>query len=163
MADVIAERIPVSAMVADVASGKGQLQANLYQRGYRRIVSWDVRWRNAGPRRNYRLGLFDYKSAPRDYQAVVGMHPDAGTDHIICYAAKHRVPFVVCPCCVLPSARKFEAVGYTGWVDHLSNMAVDSGFDVEEISLPMNGRNIVLAGMPKERKECVVMKEGIQQ
>ena len=134
MADVIVERILPSTTIADVASGKGQLQAQLFLRGFKNIVFWDTRGRNAGPRRNYHHGLFDYRSAPRGYQTVIGMHPDAGTDHIVCYVTKHRVPFIVCPCCVLPSASKFEAIGYSGWVDHLAKLATDKDFVVEEIT-----------------------------
>jgi hypothetical protein len=145
-ADLIASRIPHSAKIADVASGRGQLQAELYRRDYRSVVSWDTRGRNFGPRRNYHGGLFDYRSAPRDYDAVVGMHPDAGTDHIIAYAVRRRVPFIVCPCCVLPSASKMEDIGYDGWIRHLTGMA--AGFTVERIVLPMAGRNLVLAGEP---------------
>lgn len=148
MADVIDQRFDRWIRVADVASGNGQLQANLYRRGFDRIVSWDTRRRNAGPRRNYHIGRFDYRSAPRDYDLVVGMHPDAATDYIVAYAVKHRVPFVVCPCCVLPSASKLEDIGYDGWIRHLIGLATVTGFDVEKIKLPMTGRNLVLVGMP---------------
>lgn len=148
MADLIASRIPTSARIADVAGGKGHLQSEMFLRGYRNIVSWDTRLKYAGPRRSYRYGLFDFRSAPRDYDAVVGMHPDGGTDHIVAYAIKHKKPFVVCPCCVLPSASKLEDVGYDGWIRHLTKMACDAGFGVETISLPMAGRKLVLAGTP---------------
>lgn len=148
MADVIAERISPVAHVADVAGGKGGLQAEMFLRGFRSVVSWDERPKCAGPRRNYRYALFDYRSAPRGYDAVVGMHPDAGTDHIIAYATKHRKPFIVCPCCVMPSATRLEDVGYDGWLRHLTRLAADSAFKVETIILPMAGRNVVLAGTP---------------
>ena len=148
MADLIAQRISVDARVADVAGGKGGLQAEMFLRGFRSVVSWDKRPKCAGPRRNYRHGLFDYRSAPRDYDAVVGMHPDGGTDHIVAYAVKHRKPFLVCPCCVVPSASRLEDIGYDGWVRHLAKMATDAAFKVETVTLPMIGRNLVLAGVP---------------
>ena len=148
MADLIAKQLPTSTRIADVASGKGGLQAELYTRGFRSVVSWDKRPKNAGPRRNYRNALFDYRSAPREYDAVIGMHPDGATDHIVSYAIKHRVPFIVCPCCVVPSATKLHAIGYTGWVDHLARLACDAGFDVWTTNLPMRGRNTVIVGRP---------------
>ncbi len=121
----------------------------MYRRGFRSIVSWDRRTkRYTGPRRNYRYVLFDYRSAPRDYDAIVGMHPDGATDHIVAYAVKHRKPFVVCPCCVVPSATKLEDIGYDGWMRHLTGMALDAMFKVETMVLPMMGRNLVLVGTP---------------
>lgn len=148
MADLIWERSALTSRIADVASGRGRLQAELYQRGFRRVTSWDTRGRNFGPRRNYHGGLFDYRSAPRDYDLVAGMHPDAATDHIISYAIKHRVPFIVCPCCVLPSATKLADIGYLGWIRHLTSLAEAARFTVEVTKLPMAGRNIVLLGAP---------------
>jgi hypothetical protein len=148
MADLVAERIPAATRVADVASGKGQLQAELYRRGFRNVVSWDIRRVCAGPRRNYVYGRFDHRSAPRCYEAVLGMHPDAATDQIVAYAVRRRLPFIVCPCCVLPSATRFQGVGYGAWIDHLVAMARRGRMTVEALSLPMSGRNIVLVGKP---------------
>lgn len=146
MADLIESRLPVNSKIADVAGGKGQLQAELYRRGFGSVISWDTRPKYAGPRRMYQHALFDYRSAPRGYDAVIGMHPDQGTDHIIAYAAKHRVPFIVCPCCILPSAAKFEGIGFLAWISHLTAKAISAGFIIEQTELPMAGRNIVLAG-----------------
>lgn len=146
MADAIEAGIPKLSRIADVAGGKGQLQAELYRRGYRNVVSWDTRRKYSGPRRIYRNGLFDYRSAPRDYDVVVGMHPDQATDHIVAYAVKHNVPFVVCPCCILPSAKPFEAVGFAAWIDHLASLASSGGLSVKRTALPMSGRNILLEG-----------------
>jgi hypothetical protein len=146
-ADLIAERFPDRSLkIADVASGNGQLQAELRQRGFEHIESWDTRHRNAKNRRGYRFGRFDYRSASRHYDLVVGMHPDEGTDQIVAYAAKHRCPFVVCPCCVLPSALPFEGVGYDGWVSHLAAIAEPRRMRVDRLEIPMTGRRIVLVG-----------------
>lgn len=138
-----------NAQIADVASGKGQLQAALRQTGYRSIVSWDKRPRNAKTRHGYHYGLFDYRSAPRDYELVIGMHPDEGTDHIIQYACKHRTPFIVCPCCVKPSASKFQDIGYEGWMRHLIGLAEAGRMAVEVLALPMEGRKDVIIGRPR--------------
>jgi hypothetical protein len=137
-----------TAQIADVAAGKGYLQAALYQRGYRNIVSWDKRPRNAKNRHGYHYGYFDYRSAPRGYDLVIGMHPDEGTDHIIQYACKHRIPFIVCPCCVKPSASRFQDIGYDGWLRHLIGLAEAGRMNVEVFSLPMEGRKQVIVGRP---------------
>lgn len=150
-ADVIAANFPSTLPVADVAGGKGYLQVALRQRGFASVVSWDKRPRySKGHRaRFYRYGLFDARSAPRDYGLAVGMHPDGGTDHIIAYAARHRVPFAVCPCCVQPSAEPyFGSYRYADWCDHLARLAEHAGFDVTLAGLPMRGRNVVLIGRP---------------
>ena len=149
-ADMIADRFATETEIADVASGGGQLQAELRLRGFPNVTSWDRRPRNAKTRRGYIYGHFDYRSAPRKYGLVVGMHPDGATDQIVAYAAKHRCPFVVCPCCVIPSATQFHGVGYDEWVCHLRQIAADA-IDVETLQLPMDGRNLVLVGQPKPR------------
>jgi hypothetical protein len=151
-AEMITQFFPErDASIADVASGKGQLQAILRQSGYRDIVSWDKRHRNAKTRRGYHYGHFDYRSAPRGYELVIGMHPDEGTDHIIQYACKHRTPFIVCPCCVKPSASTFQAIGYDGWMGHLIGLAEAGRMAVDVISLPMEGRKEVIIGRPLAR------------
>ena len=134
--------------IADVASGKGYLQAELRQSGYRNITSWDKRPRNAKTRHGYHYGHFDYRSAPRGYQLVAGMHPDEGTDHIIQYACKHKTAFIVCPCCVKPSASKFQDIGYEGWMRHLVGLAESGKMAVKVITLPMHGRKEVIIGTP---------------
>lgn len=94
-------------------------------------------------------GLFDFRSAPRDYDLVVGMHPDGGTDHIIQYAIKHRKPFCVCPCCVIPSAAPYGGdSGYVSWINHLVKMAEHARFDVAVTLLQMTGRNVAIIGKP---------------
>jgi hypothetical protein len=149
-AKLIAKHIPTSARIADVASGSGALQAALRQKGFRNVVSWDKRKRNAKTRAGYRYGYFNYENAPRDYDAVVAMHPDEATDHVILYAVKHRIPAIVCPCCVKPSA-----CAYWGdhnehpWVEHLRQLARKGRMEVTETMLPMSGRNRVLIMEPK--------------
>jgi hypothetical protein len=150
-AKLIAKHIPTSYQIADVASGKGNLQAALRQLGYKKVISWDKQRRNASPRSNYHYDYFNYNNAPRDYDAVVAMHPDEATDHAIMYAAKHKVPAIVCPCCVKPSA-----VVYWGdnnehrWIAHLKQLAEKNGLEVTETMLKMSGRNRVLICKPKK-------------
>lgn len=135
--------------IADVAAGKGLLRANLYQRGFRNVTCWDKRKRNARPRSGYRYGYFDFKSAP-DYDAVIAMHPDDGTDHAIMYGIKRRVPVIVCPCCVRPSAATYWGAHgcYEDWMTHLVKLAERGRMDVIETALEMTGRSRVLILRP---------------
>lgn len=149
--DFIARNFSSGVAVAEVASGNGKLYGALRARGFANITGWDKRRRNAGPRRIFQYGHFDYRNAPRGFGLVLGMHPDQGTDHILGYAIKHRVPFAVCPCCVLPSAFKYQGYRYEHWINHLRGMAECAGFRTVETALPMKGRNIVIAGWPEAR------------
>lgn len=82
------------------------------------------------------------------------MHPDEASDHIVLYAADRRVPFVLCPCCVKPSATplSFEyesnSKSQGKWFAHLSQLAQARRMAVEWIYLPMRGANLVLVGTP---------------
>ena len=150
-ARLIAELYPDrSARIADVASGKGQLQAALRQIGYVNVTSWDNRKRNATGRRGYRFGRFYHQSVSEKYDLVIAMHPDEGTDESIAYAARVRVPFVVCPCCVLPSATTFggRQGSFTDWKRHLIGFAKSRRMIVNHSRLEFRGRNEVLHGVP---------------
>lgn len=130
--------------IVDVASGKGYLQAALRQRGFSNITSWDKRKKNGKNRKGHRYGWFNWK-CKEEYGAVLAMHPDEATDHAILYAGKHKVPALVCPCCV-----KSDAVVFWGkhtfkeWVKHLKRLADNNGLSVQEEYLPMVGKNLVL-------------------
>lgn len=136
--------------IADVAGGKGYLQAALRQLGYTQVTSWDKRnkYANSSIKRSYRYGYFDYKTAP-EYDAVVAMHPDEGTDHCIMYAGLHRVPSIICPCCVKPSAVTFWGRhDYHTWIKHLLNLCEQQKLKVTPANLPITGRNDVLIIRP---------------
>ena len=147
--DFVAKKFCCDVPVVEVASGNGKLHGALRRRGFSDLVGFDKRHRNAGPRRIFRYGHFNCHNAERGYGLVVGMHPDQGTDHIIGYAGKHRVPFAVCPCCVLPSAFPYQGYRYEHWIDHLVKLAEGFKMRVEVSNLPMTGRNIVIAGWPE--------------
>jgi hypothetical protein len=150
-ADLVRTRFPDAELIADVAAGSGHLQAALRHKGFKQIVSWDKKKRHArGPARKlYKNSIFDYESAPRGYDLVLGMHPDQATDHIVGYAVKHRVPFVVCPCCVLPSAFSYSgSKEFDAWCAHLAAIAREAYFNVERFDLHMHGRARVLVGTP---------------
>lgn len=148
-ADAVQSRFPDRRVkIADVASGRGGLHAALYMLGYQSVTSWDVRKKNATIRTGYHYGLFDYRNAPRKYDLVLGLHPDEATDQIIQYAVKHRKPFLVCPCCIKPSAVEFKGKGFGDWMGHLVGLAESGDMKVEWFDLPMRGRNRVIAGIP---------------
>ena len=148
-ADMIAETWPDRALrVADVAGGHGMLNAELYRRGYRNVVTFDKRKKRWTERSHYHYGLFSV-DAPRGFDLVVGMHPDAGTDQAIAYAARRRVPFAVVPCCIYPSAFPYDGPrNYEAWCEHLRLTAKSLDMDVTEEWLSITGRNIVLVGSP---------------
>jgi len=147
MADLIQGLIPNrNIRIADVAGGHAKLQATLRQSGYTNILSIDKRRKYASGRIGYRYGLFTYDIAEA-FDLVVGMHPDEATDHIVIYGHKHQVPWVVCPCCVRPSAVSYGdgANDYHRWMAHLRVLG-GGPKRVRTIQLPMAGRNVVLVG-----------------
>lgn len=153
-AALIAARFPDrSARVADVAGGKGHLQAALRELGYTSIVSFDKRPGMAKPHRRsfYRYQWFSFNRNAGEFDLVAAMHPDEGTDHAVLYAVKNRVPFVVCPCCVRPSATCFwDQKSFLGWVRHLTALASETHC-VQEAMLPIQGRSLVLVGSIRDR------------
>lgn len=143
-AKLVVRHVPLAASVADVAGGRGYLQAALRQLGYRSVVSWDKRKRYASGRAGYRYGWFDYEKAPR-YDAVVAMHPDEATDQVVLYATKHRIPALVCPCCVKPQAVPYWGDhNYRDWCSHLTKLATNAGAHVQWTELPIVGRSAVM-------------------
>jgi hypothetical protein len=140
--------------VVDVAAGKGYLQGALRQRGFRDVESWDKRPRLAKVRANMkgRYGYFNSQTAPA-YDAVVAMHPDEATDHAIVYAGTHRVPAIICPCCVKPSAVPYSgrchSDSYGDWMRHLVKLASKYRLSVTHAALRMTGRNQVLIFRPE--------------
>jgi hypothetical protein len=135
--------------IADVASGKGYLSMDLNQLGYNNISLFDTRARIAKYNRlriKYSQRLFTYTCKER-FDIIIGMHPDEATDHIILYAVRNRIPFIVCPCCVKPSASQFnQNYKFWNWVAHLENLA--KGFTIKKQLLPIGGKNLVLIGTP---------------
>ncbi len=149
MADLIARNcLARDGHVADVAGGKGYLQSELRRRGFRNVVSFDKRRGMAKGRKHQRYEWFTAATEP-GFDLIVAMHPDEGTDHAILYAAKHRKPCIVCPCCVKPHGAAYHGPRYFDpWVRHLKGLAETHGLSVSEAQLPMRGRNLVLICNP---------------
>lgn len=150
-ARLISERIDPRTRVVDVAGGKGYLQAALRQRGFVDVTSWDKRKKYGANTRGYRWGWFTCDAKER-YDAVVAMHPDGGTDHAILYAAAHRVPAIVCPCCAVGSAAAYWGPrgSYERWWEHLCALADGAGLNVETVEMPIDGRRRAMILTPRD-------------
>lgn len=147
-ADFIADHLPRQARIADVAGGRGILQIALRERGFCHVTSWDRRRRTLYNRYGHRYGWFTHDT-PADYDAIVALHPDQATDHAILYAGHRRVPAIISPCCVRPSAAVYsQSAKYALWCAHLDTLARRLHLEVRWHRLPMNGRNDVMLITP---------------
>lgn len=135
-AGFIVEHFPAP-RIFDIAGGQGRLNEALSQLG-RAVTTFDLRHKHLPVR--YAQRPFTLEE-PCEADMVVGMHPDGATRIIIEYAAKHRLPFAVVPCC------SDNSMPYKPWMRHLAELARELGFPtVAEHSLPMEGRARVLYG-----------------
>lgn len=131
------ERFPGARRVFDVAGGMGRLNQELAKAGFA-ALTFDVRVKRLPvPFAERRLTLEE----PCACDLVVGLHPDGATSVIVAYAARHRIPFSVVPCC------SDNGMSYKPWMRHLAETAAAAGFRVEEGALPMPGRARVLTGV----------------
>ncbi len=146
-ADVVKRNIPTHLHIADIAGGKGYLQLALNERGYNNVTTID---KTRSPiHKLHQIYKFFHYSTEEKFEAIVGMHPDQSTDHIILYAGKNRIPAIVCPCCVMPDATTyFGDHSYPSWIKHLKKIAAQNKLQVTETQLPMNGKNAVLICRP---------------
>lgn len=123
--------------IFDIAGGQGALNVELTKLG-RSVTTFDQRHKHLEVR--YALRRFTLDE-PCECELVVGMHPDGATRVIIDYAAKHRIPFAVVPCC------SDNGMSYKPWMRHLAERAAQAGFArVEEHILPLEGRARVIVG-----------------
>lgn len=133
--------------VADVAGGKGYLQVALRTLGYN-VTTFDKRKgrKNRPNRFQYQYRYFDKKIKDK-FDLLVGMHPDEATDVVIAEAAKRKIPFVLCPCCIMPNAIVYWGVHkYWSWFEHLEKEAKKRGYDTQRAKLPMNGKSWCIIG-----------------
>jgi hypothetical protein len=144
---LIAERINKNAKIADVAGGKGLLRIALAEKGIKDVETWDKRQVHRSGKQ--RFAYFDYQTAP-EYDSIVAMHSDEGTDHSILYAAKHGVSAFVCPCCAKGSAVAYWGANkYNEWIKHLLNLADKNGLKWYHEKMKFNGRNDFFHFSPK--------------
>lgn len=134
--------------VADIAGGKGYLRLALSERGYD-CTTFDHRrtYVRGHGKQVYRW----FSPAIKDhFDLLVGLHPDEATDVIILEAARRKMPFMICPCCIKPYAAPFNgSYRSANWIKHLETLAVNNGFVVDYRTLRMNGKSLVLIGRPK--------------
>lgn len=138
-ADLVTGAFPAARRVFDIAGGMGKLNLALSARG-RSVLTFDKRWKHAEVAFAERLFTLD---EPCACDLLVGMHPDGATRIIVEYAARHRVPFAIVPCC------SDNGMSYKPWMRHLRELGEQSGLDVHEDQLPMRGRARVLLGRPR--------------
>ncbi len=137
-ADLLTSRFPVAKRVFDVAGGMGKLNESLTARGLT-CTTFDIRHKHLPvifAEREFKL------TEPCEADLVVGMHSDGATRIIIEYAAHHRIPFAVVPCC------SDNSMSYKPWMRHLSEVAQSLGMQTSECELPMEGRARVIVGTP---------------
>jgi hypothetical protein len=139
-AELITRTFPAARAAFDIAGGMGKLNTALTARGLD-VVTFDKRWKRDAVRYAERLFTLD---EPCACDVLVGMHPDGATRIIVEYAAKHRVPFAIVPCCA------DNGMPYKPWMRHLAELGNELGLRVEETALPMQGRARVLIGRPAE-------------
>jgi len=142
----IHRNFPRARLVADVAGGAGRLNVALSRLGH------DVTTHDPAAPATARIrvvrALFTVDT-PGDFDLIVGLHPDAATDVIVVVACARRVPFVVVPCCVLPTATRFDGPrNARAWMAHLERTAVRGGMRVERGRLRITGQADVLTGRP---------------
>jgi hypothetical protein len=143
-------------MVADLAGGKGGLSYELAAEGYRPTV-FDTRRRASA--RKYppflRRDVDFLHFAPKEFDLVVGMHPDEATWHVIRLAHETRSPFAVVPCCVmLPEEKRGKIImSFDQWLNWLRQQAINLGFVVEQGQLKMSGKNDILWGIKPTQKQ----------
>ena len=136
-ADLICSRCPAP-RIFDVAGGMGKLNEALSARG-RRVTTFDLRHKHLPV--EYAQRRFTLEE-PCAAELVVGMHPDGATRVIVEYAAVHKVPFAIVPCC------SDNGMPYKPWMRHLAELAQGQGLTCEEVTLSMEGRARVLIGRP---------------
>lgn len=138
-AELVTARFPAAARAFDVAGGMGKLNRALTARGLD-VTTFDKRWKRDDVK--YAERLFTL-AEPCACDVLVGMHPDGATRVIVEYAAAHRVPFAIVPCC------SDNGMPYKPWMRHLAELGERLGLDVAEATLPMQGRARVLVGRPR--------------
>lgn len=135
-AELLVSRFPLATRVYDVAGGMGRLNEALTARG-RVVTTFDRRHKHLPVTFAEREFTLD---EPAECELVVGLHADGATRVIIEYAAKHRLPFAVVPCC------SDNSMPYNPWMKHLTALAQSLGLATDEVTMPMEGRARVLLG-----------------
>lgn len=136
--------------VADLAGGKGKVARELQKAGYNPVV-FDCRKESQRGKKYQRRkrDLEKEKFRPKDFDLVIGMHPDEITYHVIRLAKETGSPFAVVPCCIKPPKCKpnLQIDSFGQWLNWLRQEAMNMGFRVQQTDLRMHGKNTVLYGV----------------
>lgn len=135
--------------IADVAAGKGQLTWALKERGFVHVTPFEPYPRKGGHVR--RLGMHVREFTPelaKNFDVVVGMHPDGATDCILSGCALYKKLVFIVPCCTRPNAWSYwgPKQSQTAWRAHLVERSEKAGLFLSEGRLRMTGANVVLWG-----------------
>lgn len=153
IAHLIPPAVRATMRVADIAAGKGALSWALMRQGFRRITPFEPAPRRGGQVTRLGIAVRDFTpDDAKDFDLVVGMHPDEATDCILAGAAAHGALAVVCPCCVRPRAWAYAgALGWRSathaeWHAHLVAQSAARGLALQQGRLAISGANAVLWG-----------------
>lgn len=135
--------------VADLAGGKGKVSRELEKHGYQPIVFDRRKESQQGKkyrRRKRDLQAHHFKKG--EFDLVIGMHPDEITWHVIRLDHENKSPFVVVPCCIKPPKQKsgIQIDTFRQWLNWLRQEAINMGFSVQQTTLNIKGKNILLYG-----------------
>ncbi|MBL7717112.1 MAG: hypothetical protein JNL01_16735 [Bdellovibrionales bacterium] len=137
-AQFLVDSFPNASRVFDVAGGMGALNEALTAKG-RQCLTFDFRHKRLDvpyAEREFKL------TEPCEADLVVGLHADGATRLIIEYAALHRIPYAVVPCC------SDNSMPYKPWMRYLTELAKNGRLTALEAVLPMEGRARVIYGAP---------------
>lgn len=83
------------------------------------------------------------------YDLVIGLHPDSATWDTIRLAKESVCPFVVIPCCHIPSRGGPSPSRNCVWENWLETQAVQMGFVTRRYLMRFAGKNVAIVGTPK--------------
>lgn len=150
-ASYIEVRVPKDARIADVAAGKGYLSFALLRKGFKHVTPFEPDPRRGGQVTRLGMHVENFTSEhARDFDVVVGMHPDAATDHILDGCARFGLHGIVVPCCIKPSAWTYwhNRSSHAQWESHLREQSRERGLRVFGDKLKMVGANSVIEVKP---------------
>lgn len=146
-ADLIHQKFPDVEKIADVAGGKGTLQEELNKFGYD-VTTFDKN-KDTSRKIKYVRKYFN-ENIEEEFDLLVGLHPDEATDIIIREASRRGIPFMICPCCVMPTAWQIKTpTDFDSWYNHLRMKASSLDFNTTTVYSKMKGMNRVLIGVPR--------------
>ena len=136
--------------ILDVACGDGRLAVALSKVfPFAEIVGVDPKPRGNKRKIKFLRGKFPERVKIKQYDLIVGMHPDEATWDIVKQSCYHRIPFSVVPCCLLHTPPFFQKGNMQTWVRFLYEYSNQHNMRTTHTTLPMNGANQVLFGVPK--------------